>query len=310
MPDEKYIVVVGGVNMDVSGTSYKRMRAHDSNPGRVTLSPGGVGRNIAENLCRLGWPVKMITAMGADAYAEVIRKDGEDYGLDFSHALVLPEAHTSTYLCLNDPDGEIYAAVSDMDIYEHLTPAFLETRMDVLAGAALIVADANLTEEALAWLADNCTAPMIADPVSAAKAGKLKVCLKRLSAIKPNREEARIITGVKIEGMLGLDRAAQALLDAGVKNVFITLNKEGVYYNSGEASGICLTAPAKVVNTSGCGDAFTAAAAIGCATGMDIHEIARMGQAAAAICAESASAVSPAMSQDALEEVMSMMEED
>ena len=310
MPEGKYIVVVGGVNMDVSGTAFERMRKHDSNPGRVTLSPGGVGRNIAENMCRLGWTVKMITAMGEDAYAAAIRQHGEAYGLDFSDSLVLPEARTSTYLCLNDPDGEIYAAVSDMDIYEQLTPDFLRTKLDVLAGAALVVTDANLTEEALVWLADNCPVPMIADPVSAAKAGKLKGCLHRLAAIKPNRDEARVLTGVKIEGMLGLDRAAQTLLDAGVKNVFVTLNKEGVYYNNGEASGICLTAPAKVVNTTGCGDAFTAAAAIGCATGMDIHEIARMGQAAAAICAESASAVSPAMSQDALEEVMSMMEED
>ena len=306
---EQYIVVVGGVNMDISGTTFGTMRAGDSNPGRVTLSAGGVGRNIAENICRLGWKVKMITAMGEDAHAHAIRKDGEKYGLDFSDSLILPDERTSTYLCLNDPDGEIYAAVSDMTIYERLTPDFLATKKDVLDGAAMVVLDANLTEETVAWLADNCAAPMTADPVSVAKAGKLLPCLKRLVTIKPNRAEATLLTGVKIEGMLGLDRAAQALLDAGVKNVFISLGGEGVYYTNGAESGVCPTAPADIRNTTGCGDAFFAAATVGCIMGLEIRRIAKMGQAAAAVCAESDNAVNPGTSMGALEEVMKMMED-
>lgn len=308
MLDEKYIVVVGGVNMDISGTTADPMRPRDSNPGHVRLSPGGVGRNIAENMCRLGCRVKMITAFGPDANAEAIRRDGEKYGLDFSHSLILPDARTSTYVCLNDPDGEIYAAVSDMDIYERLTPDFLATKLDVLASAALVVVDANLTEETIAWLADNCPAPMAADPVSVAKAGKLLPCLKRLHAIKPNRAEATLLTGVKIMGTLGLDRAAQVLLDAGVKNVFISLGAEGVYYNDGQHSGICPIAPVTVRNTTGSGDAFCAAAAMGCVMGLNIHDIARMGQAAAGLCSESEAAVSPDINMDNLNNLIKQME--
>ena len=67
------VYVIGGVNMDISGTPAAPLRAGDSNPGRITLSPGGVGRNIAENLRLLGRKVSLITIMGEDTYAGVIR---------------------------------------------------------------------------------------------------------------------------------------------------------------------------------------------------------------------------------------------
>ena len=59
-----YIVVVGGVNMDIGAVSAAPLVARDSNPGRVTTSLGGVGRNIAHNLCLLGEQVSMVTVLG------------------------------------------------------------------------------------------------------------------------------------------------------------------------------------------------------------------------------------------------------
>ena len=113
---------------------------------------------------------------------------------------------------------------------------------------------------------------------------------------------------MKIEGLVGLDQAAQALLEAGVKNVFISLGAQGVYYNDGAMSGICPIAPIQVVNTTGSGDAFCAAAAMGCVMGLDIREIARMGQAAAGLCSESEAAVNPETSMENLQELLKNME--
>ena len=107
---------------------------------------------------------------------------------------------------------------------------------------------------------------------------------------------------------MGLDRAAQVLLKAGVKNVFISLGAQGVYYNDGELSGICPIAPVKVVNTTGSGDAFCAAAAMGCVMGLNIREIARMGQAAAGMCSESEAAVNPDTSMAYLNQLLMNME--
>ena len=78
------VYVIGGVNMDIAGTPAAELRGGDSNPGRVTLSPGGVGRNIAENLSRLGRRVSLITVLGDDAYAGAIREHCRNVGIDLS----------------------------------------------------------------------------------------------------------------------------------------------------------------------------------------------------------------------------------
>ena len=83
--EEKYIVVVGGVNMDIGAVSADRLVARDSNPGRVTTSLGGVGRNIAHNLCLLGEQTAMVTVLGQDAFAQSVQENAADIGLDLHH---------------------------------------------------------------------------------------------------------------------------------------------------------------------------------------------------------------------------------
>ena len=306
MRENGYMVVVGAINVDISGTADTAMAPGDSNPGRVKVTLGGVGRNIAENLCRLGVRTMMLTALGEDAHASHARQACRAAGINLTHALTVPGGRTSTYLCLNDADGEIYAAVSDMAICEAITPAYLAKCRDVLDGADMVVVDANIPEASIRYLAENCRAPLAADPVSVKKAGKLVPCLGRFVTLKPNRPEAQLLTGVPIEGLLGLDRAAQRMLDQGVARVFISLGAQGVYYTDGNLSGIQPCCPAHIVNTTGCGDAFLAAAVAGYAMGLDIRAMAHMGQAASAICAESDSAVSPGLT---LEEVRNLMKQ-
>ena len=64
-----YVAVVGGVNIDIGGRPFSPLVPRDSNPGRVTVSLGGVGRNIAHNLSLLGAEVQLLTAFGDDVYA-------------------------------------------------------------------------------------------------------------------------------------------------------------------------------------------------------------------------------------------------
>ena len=65
-----YAAVVGGVNMDIGGQSDGPLVPGDSNPGRVRISLGGVGRNIAHNMALLGLDVRFLTAFGDDLYAQ------------------------------------------------------------------------------------------------------------------------------------------------------------------------------------------------------------------------------------------------
>ena len=300
--NETPVFVIGAVNMDLSGTPADTLRMGDSNPGKITLSPGGVGRNIAENLRLLGRKVSLITIMGEDTYADVIREHCLNAGIDLQYSFTDPLGRTSAYLCINEQNGDLSAAVSDMTICEELTPDKLEPLLPVLNRGSMVIADANLPEETLAWIAKKITVPVAADPVSVSKAPRLLPLLSRLTLLKPNIPEAELLTGMTIRGDLNLSRAADALHRLGVKRVYISLGSRGVWADDVREGGMMIPcAPGAIVNTTGCGDAFVAAAADAFLNGLDTMEAARRALAASAICAEDNGAVSPKLSQEAIE---------
>lgn len=295
-PSPGYAVVIGGANMDVGGRSAAPLVPSDSNPGTVEMSLGGVGRNIAHNMALLGCDVRFLTALGGDLYARKIAESCGELGIDLSQALSLPDERTSTYLFLSGPDGDMAMAVNDMTIYGHITPAYLRSQKALLDSAQLIVVDANIPEASIAWLCENVQVPIFADPVSTAKAAKLKPVLGRLHTLKPNRLEAELLSGVTITDDASLARAAQALLDTGLGRVFISLGPDGIYAagHSGSLRSPCL--PADVRNTTGAGDAFMAALAWAYLEGSGLEKTARLAQAAAAIAVEGRETINPAIS--------------
>ena len=297
-----YVTVVGGVNMDIGGWPAEVPVEHDSNPGTVRMSLGGVGRNIAHNMALLGVDVRMLTAFGDDLYAQKIAASCGELGIDISQSPVIPEGHTSTYLFINDEKGDMRLAVSDMDIYRRLTPHLLAQRQRLLSGSQVIVIDTNIPQESIAYLAENCQVPIFADPVSTAKAAKLKPVLGRLHTLKPNRIEAELLSGVAITDDASLGRAADALLATGLHRVFISLGADGVFAaDRTTGSRVRLPVlPAEMVNTTGCGDAFMAAITWAYLRGTDLEGTARAGLAASAIAMEGAETINPAMSEAAL----------
>ena len=296
-----YVTVVGGMNMDIGGRPYKKLVAKDSNPGAVRMSPGGVGRNIAHNMSLLGLDVRLLTAFGDDVYAQKLAAVCGELGIDISQSPVIPGGHTSTYLFVNDESGDMQLAVSDMDIYDHLTPQVLQSRRQLLDGSQVVVLDTNLPAETVAWVAKNCRAPIFADPVSSAKAEKLRPVLGRLHTLKPNRIEAELLSGVVISDDASLRRAADALLETGLHRVFISLGADGVF--AADRSGQVLHLPApegNIVSTTGCGDSFMAALAWAYLQGSDLERSARAGLAASTITMASADTINPTMSEEAL----------
>lgn len=295
-----YAVVVGGVNMDIGGRSAAALVPADSNPGKVRMSLGGVGRNIAHNMALLGLDVHLLTAFGDDLYAQKIAASCGELGVDISQALQVPGGATSTYLFLAGPDGDMALAVSDMDIYDHVTPAYLASRKALLDNAQAIVVDTNIPEESIRWLCENAKAPIFADPVSTAKAVKLRPVLGKLHTLKPNRLEAELLSGVPITNDASLERAARTLLDTGLRRVFISLGSDGLL--AADQTHVlrqkCL--PATMVNATGAGDAFMAALVWAYLEGNDLFHTASLAQAAAALAIESPETINPSLNAKAV----------
>jgi pseudouridine kinase len=295
-----YAVVVGGVNVDIGGSSFAPLVAEDSNPGTVHVSLGGVGRNIAHNLSLMGTDVRMLTAFGDDAHGQRIAASCAELGIDASHARRITGGTTSTYLYLTDEKGEMALAVSDMEICKKITPTYLSSNLNLLQNAQVVVTDTNIPEESLIYLAENCTAPLFCDPVSTIKAEKLRPILSRIHTLKPNKLEAELLSGVKIETLEDVEKAADKLLEMGVHRLFISLGADGIYAAMCKERVRLQNLPGEMVNTTGCGDASMAAIAWAYLEGMDLKQTALAALAAGAIAMESAETINPAMSATAI----------
>ena len=295
-----YAVVVGGVNVDIGGKSFAPLVAEDSNPGTVSTSLGGVGRNIAHNLSLMGTDVRMLTAYGDDVHGQKVAASCSELGIDVSHARRITGGTTSTYLYLTDEKGEMALAVSDMEICKKITPTYLAGNLSLLQNAQVVVADTNIPEESLIYLAENCTAPLFCDPVSTVKAEKLRPILHKLHTLKPNKLEAELLSGMKIETIEDVEKAADKLLEMGVHRLFISLGADGIYAAMGTQRLHLPNLPGRMVNTTGCGDAAMAAIAWAYLEGMDLEQTALAALAAGAIAMESEETIIPAMSATAL----------
>ena len=292
--------VVGAANIDIGGFPSGAAVMRDSNPGRIRMSAGGVGRNIACNLARLGVETQLVTALGGDAFADVIRADCASAGVRLDHALTLSDAASSSYLFIADDAGDMLFAVNDMSICERLTPEALAPVLDALNAMDAVVLDANLSGEALRFLAENVRAPLIADAVSTVKARKLIPILPYLRAIKPNAIEAAALTGLPVKGRESGEAAARRLVEMGARRAFITLGELGVCAWDRTGGTFIPGRAVRMVNATGAGDAFTAALAWAEIRGMTPRDAAVAGLAAASIAIEAEATVSPEITEDRL----------
>lgn len=298
------IIVMGASNIDITATSNAPLVAGDSNPGKMRTGFGGVGRNIAENLIRMQKNVRFITAYGGDSFAQMLQNQAKDLGLDVSLSLFLPEASSSTYICMNQPNGEMSVAISDMEVCDALLPAHLQQQLPALQRANVVLADTNLPAQTLAFLAENCPVPLFVDTVSTKKAAKLRPILSGFTGIKTNRHEAEVLTGITIESEKDAQKAADALHALGISYVLLTRGGESALVSHPSGSAWMRPLPSQLVNTTGCGDAFFAGATCAWLEGGNYRLMLEYGLGLAALCSESNLSVSPFISPTALHQIL------
>ena len=293
--DARRVTVVGGANTDICGRPAQTLIRRDSAPGQVSVRHGGVGRNIACDLARLGLRTRFVTALGDDGFGASVREGCRSCGVDMSLTRIVPGARSPVYLYLSDEKGEMDAAVSDMEVMAALTPAYLRAHLSELDESDAVVLDGNLPEETIAFLCENLRAPIVADPVSTAKAPRFASVLGRLAAIKPNLLEARALTGKQ-----NPEDCADALLRSGVGSVFLSLGAKGLLAASGEERVLLPCERTELVSATGAGDAATAAIVWATVRGLGLAAAARAAVMAGAIAAASEEASPPLLRAEKL----------
>jgi pseudouridine kinase len=300
------IIVIGGANIDIKARPDGVMKSATSNPGKVTISAGGVARNIAHNLALLGCRTALVTRLGDDEQGERLYRETKAAGVDMSLAVRCKDA-TGIYCAVLDNEGELAIAVNSMEIVDGLLPSQLSIHAPRLQTANFIVADCNLPQETLEWLADfarDTGQRVVVEAVSVPKSMKIKTLLnggRRLYAVTPNLLQAHALTGIRIERASDAFAAARSLAKMGIELVVLTLGEQGVYVHSPDGSAHIPPFPVPgTVDVTGAGDAMTAGLIFGLIEGMSPLEAAHYGQAAASITIAAADSVSSRLTKEGM----------
>jgi pseudouridine kinase len=301
------VVVVGGSNVDLKAHTLAPVILGTSNPGLTTQTAGGVARNIAENLARLGVAVSLVSAVGRDNLGDALLDDSKAAGVDVRFVLRVNEHLTGTYTAMMNHEGELLVAVSDMTVLTVLTPTTLHDRRAVLRGATWVVADGNLSEPTLNHLmklAAEAGVPVAFEPVSVPKALQIRSSIEAgfpPHTMTPNLLELGALVGREVPDVSAEIRAATQELHAqGIHTVWVRRGQLGSLLSMPDTFTELPTVSAKVADVTGGGDAMLAAYLAALLAGLTPAEAARQGHAAAALTVESTHTVAPTLTREAL----------
>lgn len=256
------LVCIGAANLDRKLRSLAPLVMGTSNPARADESFGGVARNIAENLARLGAPVALVTAVGNDAAGAALLAHASSLGINTGAVLTLPDTCSGTYTAVLDGGGEMLVALADMALYEELTPSSLATRQALRTNAAMIIADLNLPLATVAALIDAASRdapPLVIVAVSVPKMARLPAILTGVRLLILNEGELADRLKRTLTTEADFAAACRALQDQGARDVIVTRGAQGVFYTTPSGIAHLPAPPAQPVDVTGAGDAFAAA---------------------------------------------------
>ena len=291
-----YVVVIGGALMDVIGFPEGKLVAYDSAPGKVHLVSGGVGRNIAENLARLGVTTRLITVFGDDAFSKMLIRRTQSAGVDVKHSKFLKGKHGPLNLAVQNEENNMLAGVAELDLFEELSISFLKEKMLVIQAARYIVLETNLPAPSIKFVLQNASPPVFVDPVSSYMVEKLSGQLGQIHTLKGNDLEMGVLAGIEINSEKDQKEAIDYFLNKGIQSIFITAGSHGLCCSDADRLEMIKVNPLNAINTTGAGDAFMAGIVIGAMKNMSITARGQMGIAAARIAIQHLDPVNPEMS--------------
>jgi len=299
-PKANRVICIGGAAVDRKYRTLEPVRLSTSNPVTSERSFGGVARNVAENVARLGTKSSLVSILGEDENGQAIRADLIRLGIDTRHVAVSKSHATAEYVAILDPGGDLALGLADMAIFDGITPSFLH-RIWPEMSASWIFADCNLPSASLHELIDMArrdSSMLAIDAVSTVKITRLPRDLTGIGLLFLNLDEAEAFLGISGAQPHGL---AAALLECGAARVVLTLGGGGLIAMDRSGLARIEALPVRVVDATGAGDALIAGTLVAMLEGRSLAEAVRMGTVAAALTLECPHSVRPDLSLALLE---------
>jgi pseudouridine kinase len=284
------VVVVGAACLDVKARLRGDTVAGTSNPGEVRISVGGCGRNIAENLARLGLRTALISVVCGDTFGHTIIDQTERAGVITDYMIEAGGHHSAAYIALYGPHGQLLVGVDDTETIAALTPEVILGHADLLAQARMVVMDANVPLPAartLLHICENAHIPVALDTAAYGPALRYRPLIGSFALVVPNSVEAQALTDTPIASVAQGISAAKQLVGAGVHVAIITMAESGLVYATASSSGYVPAFDIEIIDPTGAGDALTATVVYALLNDIPVDEAVRLGVSAATLTLES-----------------------
>ena len=303
MASESAIVVIGAASLDIKGQLRGEFLQGTSNAATIRISAGGVARNMAENLVRLGVPAALIAAVCEDDFGRAIIQQTEATGVDVSGVMTTCGQRSAAYIGIIGPNAELIAGLDDSAAARVISPEWIELHAERLRNAPMVAIDANLSRATADYVLDLCekaSVPVALEPVAFGLATRFRDRVGRFALVTPNALEAEALSGLPVTDVATATKAAQHLVTLGTDMAVITLAHEGVVYATGSEVGHIPAMSTDVVDATGAGAALAAATIYGLANDIPVAESVRLGVIAATVTLRSHETVAPEISLEYL----------
>ncbi len=251
--------------------------------GTFYVSHGGKGANQAVAARRLGAEVRFVGCLGQDAQGDQIADQLVAEGIPTGGLIRTGEAATGVAMIMVDAEGRNQIAVAP-GANLLLLPELAQRHAALLIQAQVLLCQLEIPVSTVRWALEAGREHGILTILNPAPAQPLPDGLLSLvDCLTPNAGEAAILSGVAVEGPETAAHAAQRLLAQGVKRVIVTLGTQGALFSDGTSPRHFPAFPVAAVDTTGAGDAFNGALAVGLVAGGTWEEAIRLAHATAAL---------------------------
>jgi len=296
--EEEYVTCIGGANLDYTFRLEGDLVMHTSNPVRSKVSYGGVVRNIAENLARLGNNVSLMALVGDDASGEELLRESRKLMQVFASEKV-PNKTTGGYYSIIQKDGNMTIGYADMSINDLMDRSWIMSHQRHLHMSSWMIADMNMSKDALERLIEfhhEEEKHLAIVGVSGPKMANLPDNLTGVDIIICNLDESQAYFHTSETNPTIL---AQYWLDKGVKKIVVTIGEDGCVY--GENKKIMhqesfFVPKEDIVDVTGAGDAFSGALLHGLMHQHSFERSIKYGAIGASLAVQSLSSVHPKLS--------------
>ncbi|GMY39631.1 pseudouridine kinase [Fagus crenata] len=275
--DEAEAVIIGGMVLDIHAIPSIPANPRTTTPGKVRYVLGGVARNVAECMSKLGTKPFMISAVGLDMAGNLLLDHWKSAGLSIEGIRKQQDIGTPVVCNILDVSGELAAAVASVEAIEKfLTPEWIQQFKYNICSAPILMVDANLNPPALeasCHLAAESSIPVWFEPVSVAKSRRVASVAKYVTVASPNEDEliamANALSGANVfppiergnnystESLFQkLKPAIWLLLEKGIRIVVVTLGSDGVFLCSKGGSSFMRTCLDRVKPYGSCGQFY------------------------------------------------------